>query len=153
MGYHTAVVGYDGSSNADRAVETAADLIGPDGTVHVVTGFQPESQAQLAQHLQHLPEEFRFAYDQDAVEKDRQQAALTRLRERGVECTGHVVPDDPATAIIDVAQREGADLVVVGTRGLGAVRRFLRGSVSTRVASHAPVSVLIVHEPGAAPDD
>jgi nucleotide-binding universal stress UspA family protein len=66
-----------------------------------------------------------------------------------VDCEGHVVPDDPAVAILDVAQREGADLVVVGSRGLGGMKRFLRGSVSARVAAHAPMSVLIVQDSGA----
>ena len=149
MSYHTVVVGYDGSSDADIAVEAAADQVGADGTVHVVTAFHPESDVRLAEHLRQLPEEFRDSYDPDAVEKERQHTALARLQARGVGCTGHVVPDDPATAIIDVARREGADLVVVGSRGLGRMRRFVRGSVSARVAAHAPMSVLVVHDPGA----
>jgi nucleotide-binding universal stress UspA family protein len=147
MRYDTVVVGYDGSGNADRAVDVAADQVGPDGTVHVVTAFHPESTARLMQQLQQLPEEFRYAYDPDAAEEQRQHSALERLHGRDVRCEGHIVSDDPATAIIDVAQREGADLVVVGSRGLGRVHRFLRGSVSVRVAAHAPMSVLIVHEP------
>jgi nucleotide-binding universal stress UspA family protein len=149
MPYHTVVVGYDGSGDADRAVEAAADQVGPDGTVHVVTAFHPEPDNRLVEHLRQLPEEFRYVYDEDAVEKQRQQAALTMLQERGVDCEGHVVPDDPAVAILDVAQREGADLVVVGSRGLGGMKRFLRGSVSARVAAHAPMSVLIVQDSGA----
>ena len=148
MGYHTVVVGYDGSSSADLAVEAAADQVGPDGTVHVVTAYHPESTTRLIEHLQQLPEEFRYVVDQHADERKRQHAALERLQDRGVAGEGHVVPDDPATAIIDVARREGADLVVVGSRGLGDVQRFIRGSVSTRVAGHAPMSVLIVHGPG-----
>jgi nucleotide-binding universal stress UspA family protein len=153
MHYHTVVVGYDGSGDADRAVEAAADQVGPGGTVHVVTAFHPESDTRLLEHLQQLPEEFRYVYDQYAAEKERQHPALARLEERGVICEGHVVPDDPATAIIDVARREGADLVVVGSRGLGGMQRFVRGSVSARVATHAPVSVLIAHEPSATPPD
>lgn len=147
MSYRTVVVGYDGSTEADLAVEAAADQVAPDGTVHVVTAFRPESNTRLIEHLQQLPEEFRYVYDQDAAEKDRQHTALARLRERGVSCTGHVVPDDPASAIMDVARREGAELVVVGSRGLGRVQRYVRGSVSTRVSTHAPTSVLIVHDP------
>jgi nucleotide-binding universal stress UspA family protein len=149
MPYHTVVVGYDGSGDADRAVEAAADQVAPDGTVHVVTAFHPEPDNRLVEHLRQLPEEFRYVYDEDAVEKQRQQAALAMLQERGVDCEGHVVPDDPAVAILDVAQREGADLVVVGSRGLGGMKRFLRGSVSARVAAHAPMSVLIVQDSGA----
>jgi nucleotide-binding universal stress UspA family protein len=148
MGFHTVVVGYDGSTDADRAVDAAADQVGPEGTVHVVTASHPESTAKIVEHLRQLPQEFRDVYDQDAVEKARQQVALLHLQGRGVHCEGHVVIDDPAAAIIDVAEREGADLVVVGSRGLGDVRRFLRGSVSARVAVHAPMSVLIVHGPG-----
>ena len=149
MGYHAVVVGYDGSSDADAAVEAAADQVAADGAVHVVTAFHPESAARLAERLQQLPEEFRDSYDPDARERERQHPALALLQARGVACTGHVVPDDPATAIIDVARREGADLVVVGSRGLGRMRRFVRGSVSARVATHAPTSVLIVHDPSA----
>jgi nucleotide-binding universal stress UspA family protein len=149
MSYHTVVVGYDGSGDAERAVQAAADHVGPDGTVHVVTAFHPGSDDRLIEHLRQLPEEFRYVYDEFAVEKERQHAALALLRERGVHCEGHIVPDDPAVAILDVAQREGAELVVVGSRGLGGMKRFLRGSVSARVAANAPVSVLIVHEPDA----
>lgn len=149
MGYHTVVVGYDGSSNADRAVETAADQLRADGKVHVVTAFHPEPTAALMKQLKELPQEYRHVWDPNAAEKERQHAALVRLRERGVDCAGHVVADDPATAILDVARREGADLVVVGSRGLGGVQRFLRGSVSSRVSAHAPTNVLIVHEPDA----
>jgi nucleotide-binding universal stress UspA family protein len=55
MGYRTVVVGYDGSSNADRAVDAAADLVGPGGRVHVVTASHPESTARIADHLRQLP--------------------------------------------------------------------------------------------------
>lgn len=147
MSYDTIVVGYDGSGNADRAITAAADEVTPNGTVHVVTGFHPESNAWLARQLRDIPEEFRYVYDPAATERQVQMVALEQLRERGVKCAGHVVPDDPATAIIDVAEREGADLVVVGSRGLGGMQRFLRGSVSSRIATHAPMTVLIVHDP------
>ena len=148
MGYHTVVVGYDGSADADRAVDASADQVGPGGMVHVVTASHPESTARIVQRLQQLPEEFRNVYEPDAFEKTQQQVALLRLQGRGVDCKGHLVSDDPATAIIDVAEGEVADLVVVGSRGLGDVQRFLRGSVSARVAVHAPMSVLIVHGSG-----
>ena len=147
MDHRTVVVGYDGSDNADRAVEVAADQVRTDGRVHLVTAFHPEPSAELLRRLEQLPPEYRYSWDPIAAERDRQQAALVHLRGRGVDCTGHVVGDDPATAILDVARQEEADLVVVGSRGLGGVQRFVRGSVSSRVASHAPTTVLIVHEP------
>jgi nucleotide-binding universal stress UspA family protein len=149
MRHRTVVVGYDGSANAARAVDAAAELTSADGVVHVVSAFHPQSKLQLAEQRAQIPEEFRYVFDPVAAERERQHPALATLEDRGVRYEAHVVEDDPATAIIDVAQREGADLVVVGSRGVGAVKRFMRGSVSARVAAHAPMSVFIVHEPPA----
>lgn len=150
MSYGTVVVGYDGSADADRAVDAAADQVQAGGTVHVVTAYRPLSDAELLKYLDELPEEFRYLYAPDAAEQQRQQPAIERLARRGVACEGHVIPGEPAAVILEVAEREGAELVVVGSRGLGGVQRFLRGSVSTRIATHAPTSVLIVA--GAATD-
>lgn len=145
MEYETVVVGYDGSDDARRAVEAAADEVAADGVVHVVTAYKAESENEMAKRMNELPDEFKFLYDPAAEQMERQQAAMKLLADRGVRAEPHVVPDDPAGAIIAVAEREGADLVVVGSRGISRVRQFLRGSVSIRVATHAPTSVLIVH--------
>ena len=51
---------------------------------------------------------------------------------------------DGADAIIDVAEEQACDLIVVGNRGMTGARRFLLGSVPNRVSHHAPCSVLIV---------
>ncbi len=51
---------------------------------------------------------------------------------------------NPADEILNVAQQHKADLIVTGAKGLGAVGRFLLGSVSTRVVQHAHCSVLVV---------
>ena len=54
--------------------------------------------------------------------------------------TGH-----PAEVIVRLAETDGFDLVVLGSRGLGGVKEFLLGSVSNRVSHHARCPVLIVH--------
>ncbi len=51
---------------------------------------------------------------------------------------------DPADAIIDVAEEQGSDLIIVGNRGMTGAKRFLLGSVPNKVSHHAPCSVLIV---------
>lgn len=51
---------------------------------------------------------------------------------------------NPADEILKVADTHEADLIVTGAKGLGAVGRFLLGSVSTRVAQHASCSALVV---------
>ncbi|MCG3774585.1 MAG: putative universal stress protein [Nitrospira sp.] len=51
---------------------------------------------------------------------------------------------NPAEEIIKAASRQKVDLIVMGAKGLGAIARFLLGSVSTRVVQHATSSVLVV---------
>jgi len=51
---------------------------------------------------------------------------------------------DAADAIIDVAEEQRADLIVVGNKGMTGAKRFLLGSVPNKVSHHSPCSVLIV---------
>jgi len=51
---------------------------------------------------------------------------------------------DAADAIIDVAEEQRADLIVVGNKGMTGAKRFLLGSVPNKVSHHAPCSVLVV---------
>ena len=51
---------------------------------------------------------------------------------------------DAADAILDVAEEQRADLIVVGNKGMTGAKRFLLGSVPNKVSHHAPCSVLIV---------
>jgi nucleotide-binding universal stress UspA family protein len=66
------------------------------------------------------------------------------LEDESIDVTTHAREGDPAEVIIDVAQEEGADLIVVGARGLSALQRFLLGSVSSKLSHHAPTSVMVV---------
>ncbi len=51
---------------------------------------------------------------------------------------------DAADAILDIAEEQKADLIVVGNKGMTGATRFLLGSVPNKVSHHAPCSVLIV---------
>jgi nucleotide-binding universal stress UspA family protein len=62
----------------------------------------------------------------------------------GVEVRSHAREGDPADAIIDVADETGADVIVVGNKGMTGARRFLLGSVPNKISHHAPCSVYIV---------
>ena len=62
----------------------------------------------------------------------------------GVEAECYARRGDPAEAILDVAEEQDADLIVVGSKGMHGSRRFLLGSVPDKVSHHAPCSVLIV---------
>ncbi|WP_236832961.1 universal stress protein [Blastococcus sp. KM273128] len=124
----TLVAGVDGSAESDRALRDAVRLFDVAASrVVLVTAVDPDVV------------EF-----QDAAERDRCRALLA---ERAGWFTGQrpvveIVSGRPASALLDVAAQEGADVVVVGRRGRGLSHRVL-GSVAEHVTRHSPVPVLL----------
>ena len=146
MRAQTIVVGYDGSEHARLALEGAADLVTDDGRVHAVVAYHAQSPHETADRLAALPEEFRATYDPLAGPKALADEATKRLANHGVDHITHLVDGRASGAILDVADDVDADLIIVGSRGLGRAARFVRGSVSTSVANNASRSVLIIHD-------
>lgn len=143
--YETIIVGTDGSRRALDAVRTAArlaDLCGLD-SLHVVTASLRLAAHEVARIQADLPKEYHDLVDAHLDAHDRFNEAKTFLSP-GVTMVTHDMAGDPADAILAVAESVHADLIVVGARGLGVVERFVRGSVSTKVAHHSPCDVLIV---------
>ena len=70
--------------------------------------------------------------------------AAQALRDGGIRVDIHAREGDPADAILDVAEEQGADLIVVGNKGMTGAKRFLLGSVPNKVSHHAPCSVMII---------
>ncbi len=136
--FETVIVGADDSSTARQAVMVAAEIAQlHGGTLHIVTAYDPKSI-----QIQELPEEFR--YSKLTSPADMLLEGLSRIVEqRGLKPEVHAATGNPADAIVRVAEREKADLVVVGNKGMKGVRRVL-GSVPNSVAHGAPCSVLIV---------
>jgi nucleotide-binding universal stress UspA family protein len=61
-----------------------------------------------------------------------------------IKASTRLVEGRPADKLVETAEKEDVDLLVVGNRGLGGIKEFLLGSVSDRVADEAPCPVLIV---------
>jgi nucleotide-binding universal stress UspA family protein len=142
---HRIVVGVDGSEEARRAIGFVESLaLGPEVEVLLVAVAEsmlvPGSLSAAA----------REAFRPFAAEMDKQQlASLREMLGRTVgrlETRTHVrtqtLLGDPAGSLIEEGTR--ADLLAVGSRGLGAVRRLLLGTVSEKVLNHASCPVLIV---------
>jgi len=72
------------------------------------------------------------------------QAIVVKGRRIGVSVSFLVWEGEPGPAIVEAAQSETADMIIVGTRGRNRVERFVLGSVSDHVVRHAPCPVLIV---------
>jgi nucleotide-binding universal stress UspA family protein len=71
------------------------------------------------------------------------EEATANVRRMGVTVQAHTLTGDPAEALLDIAGREHADLIVVGNRGMHGVGRVL-GSVPNKVSHRAACHVLIV---------
>lgn len=135
--FKTVVVAADNSVTAARAVNTAVELVKAlGGSLHVMTAYHPESVK-----VEKLPDEF-----MDRI-TDPADLLLLKLKESitkaGVEAEYYPAAGDAAEAIVRVADQVGADLIVVGNKGMKGVRRVL-GSVPNSVAHRANCSVLIV---------
>jgi len=143
------VVGTDGSDAALHAVRTAGEMAQRFGTsqIHVVSGYRPISVTELNRLAAEVPGEFKDLLVGDSPGTRVVDQACVMLRHSGAEVVGHPEPESGAEAILDVAEDVDADLIVLGCRGEGVGKRMLHGSVSTKVAHHAPCDVLIVQDP------
>jgi nucleotide-binding universal stress UspA family protein len=83
-----------------------------------------------------------------AVDEMQRFAAASAVPE-GVRMTTHVESGDPVRKILEIAERERVDLLVIGTHGPTGARRWLLGSVAERIVRHAPCAVLRVPPPEA----
>ena len=127
----------DGSESATDALRAAVELAEESGaSIDVLTVARTVHALKGAVHA--LPME-----DVDEARRIAEEHALA-VRGLGIDAHAHVAHDEPAHAICEVARELDADLIVVGSRGLGPVRGALLGSVSRAVLSHAGRPVLVV---------
>ena len=139
------MLGTDGSDTATQAVRQAVDLARAVGAkLELVSAYEPVPEQRLAEERRETPEDLQWAIGpREDVDATLEQAA-TIARDAGVAVEMFPRQGDPADAILDVAEEHGADLIVVGNKGMTGAKRFLLGSVPNKVSHHAPCSVLII---------
>ena len=141
------VVGTDGSDTAKRAVAEAVRFAKALGApVHVVSAFEPLRGARVHGAPEGAAKVWAPLPD-DEVEAILSQAAAS-VRHADVEVTTHAVRDDPADALIGVANEVGATMIVVGSKGMHGARRLALGNVPNKVSHRARCTVLIVATEG-----
>ena len=101
------------------------------------SGISINVRAAVMEAQQQAVEEARRAHTEIA---QRTAHGLQRL---AIDATADVREGEPADEIVRAAEEAGADLIVVGTRGMTGLRRLLLGSVARRVLYRAKCSVLI----------
>ena len=129
--YTTIVVGAHKSETAQRAVAEAIELARTLGAhVHLVSAY-PKDRGPI--DGKDTP---------GRADAERSMDALV-LAAGAQKFSTHALPGDPAKAILSVAREVGADLIVVGNKGMKGKGKFL-GSVPNDIAHQAPCAVLIV---------
>jgi len=136
------VVGTDGSDTAAAAVRAATTLAKTFGQpLHVVCSYRsPPVSDGFA-----LTAGLAVPMGNDSWVAEVLDDAAAQVGLSNVDVTTHAKVGSPAEAILDVADEVGADLIVVGNRGIDSKSRFILGNVPSRVVHHATCSTFVVN--------
>jgi nucleotide-binding universal stress UspA family protein len=133
----------DGSEDAARATEAAADLANRTG-----------SELHVAHVWHDVPGPYRHGFVKRELHRQGQEildAEVRNIEERGVSVTqAHLREGRTSDEVIALSEELGVGLLVVGSRGMGTVKRILIGSHSEEIVHHAHVPVLVVRRGDAA---
>jgi nucleotide-binding universal stress UspA family protein len=139
------VVGTDGSDTASEAVRQAIDLARSVGAkLYLVSAYEAVPQSRLRDQPQQIPADLEWMVNPRADVDATLDACAAQARDAGVEVETIAREGEPADTILDVAEENDADLIVVGNKGITGAKRFLLGSVPNKVSHHAPCSVMII---------
>lgn len=141
----------DGSAYSDAAIDEVVHRPWPsESELKIITGAERplmvgmEPWAASSEYFEQLEKSVR------AAAKAVIESALLKLKsieDKTLKISSEIIQGPPRQVIVEEAERWGADLVVMGSRGLGAWNRLLLGSVSSAVVHHAKCSVEIVRKP------
>ncbi len=140
--FKSILVPVDGSANSKKALEYAINLarqcyLGKISIIHVI----PPATAIVTG-----PELLVVDVDRQLEESGKSilASAAETVKKAGLESSTHLTHGRPGERIIEVAEKEGVDIIVIGSRGLSSVKRLFLGSVSDYVSHNAPCPVMIV---------
>lgn len=136
------VLAVDFSKHSDAALEQAIELARKFGsTVHVVHAFELPIRI-VSPYEVAVPDP--YIEDSRKAARERLDAVVEKVRAAGIPAEPHLSEVPAAPAIARVAENVGADLIVMGTRGLTGLKHLVLGSVTERTMRLAPCSVLAV---------
>ncbi|WFN36702.1 universal stress protein [Methanomicrobium antiquum] len=138
--YKKILLATDGSENARRAGRQAAGLA-EELSSEIIIGYifsSPPSQSKMA----------KANFDVHSILKEDAKNAISEtinlFEEKNLTYTLKVAIGEPASEICGIAEKENADLLIIGSRGLGTIKGAVIGSVSHKVAHQAKCPVMIV---------
>jgi nucleotide-binding universal stress UspA family protein len=136
------LVGVNGTSGSERAIEVAISLAGSLHAQIIVLGviapLSPETQAEGVG----LEE----ASNQRVQLEEQVSKSVATAHDLGIDVVPEIVEGEPEKEIERKAEEASVDLIVVGHRDIGRVRRWLEGSTSETLVRRSQISVLVVHD-------
>src|SRR5918996_2767343 len=159
--YSSLLVGVDGSPTSMRALDATsrlAAILGINPTV--VCAYDPLSEGErdalradesdaiaqwgASRTLADTPAEFRWRIAAAAEADDVLERATDHAAQFGVEAEARAVRGAAAEVLLEIAEKENVDLLVVGSVGMTGAKRFMLGNVPHRLSHHAPTDLLIM---------
>ncbi len=134
------LVPIDGSYNSLEALKCARDMADKFGSKIIIVNAQKVSNEAIATSES-------LDVDQEVLKENAKKIinkAMEVIKGTSVNVKTETVIGDPAEQILYLIDKEGADMVVMGSHGLSGIRRFLIGSVSNKVLQHSPKPVMII---------
>lgn len=147
LSFHTILVPTDFSEDAEAALQQATELAkATGGRIHLLHVYQFPVYVGAGPGMA-------YSVSAELIEDVRRHATARaqeveeRIRADGVSVKSEILEGPPSERIVDCAEREKADLIVMGTRGLTGLKHVFIGSVAERTLRHAPCPVMTVKVP------
>jgi len=142
--YDRILVAYDGSAHADRALASAVELVKLAGRADllIATVIQPDDGEEITDSIKSA-----VAADSPRERHIRAEKLLARAEQQvSVEMNYETIIAEgwPGATLVDLAKSRHCDLIIMGSRGMGAVKSLFLGSVSSQVVKNADCAVMIV---------
>ena len=140
----------DGSSCSDAAVEEVKKRPWPpQSEVKIITAVETPVMAGIG--LEPWPADYyeelqKTAREAAKIAIDNAARKLNEISDKTLKISHEIIGGPPRQVIVEEAEAWGADLIVMGSRGLGAWNRLLLGSVSSAVVHHAKCCVEVVRK-------
>ncbi|GEC89270.1 universal stress protein [Brevibacillus brevis] len=137
--YQRILLAADGSKNSIRAAQEAAKIasLAPDSCVEIL----------FVADMDKVKNEVLHSQGHEEIELKRQQKLIPIAEQLSAKNVNHktkIIIGDPGPAIVEYANNEKVDLVVIGSRGLNAFQEFVLGSVSHKVVKRVQCPVMVV---------
>lgn len=134
------LVAHDGSEQSDKALKRASEIaLGTKSSINILTVVPDLCMIEMSD------DDCKIMYDTMTKEsRKRLEAAKTKLAKKGLKVSIDVTFGSPVDAIVKSCAEKKIDMVIVGSHGRHGAKKFLLGSVSSKIVQHAPCEVLVV---------